>query len=53
MIEDQYIVMAGNISEGYESYGPFVSFDEASEWADVNVEGNSWIATLHSPKETT
>jgi hypothetical protein len=42
------IYLAGNISEGYEAFGPFENFDEACEAFD-GVEG--WVMELKNPKD--
>ena len=47
-----YIVMAGNLSEGFTAYGPYADFEEAAEAADaIQADlgwSNSWIMTLHN-----
>lgn len=48
MEEYQYIVVAGNINEGFSFIGPFMSFDEASDYADtMNVP--TWISEITTP----
>ena len=50
MINDgPYIVVTGQIAEGFEFTGPFVDYDEAAEWASHLAEG-WWVETLHKPE---
>ena len=46
-VEKPCVAMVGNISDGYTSFGPFVDFEAASEFAE-NEE--SWITTLVKPR---
>ena len=41
-----YVALIGNISDGFEAYGPFSSFDLASDYAD-RFDDMSWIMELH------
>jgi hypothetical protein len=43
------IVVAGDLWSGFRFIGPFPSWDDASDHADANVDGTSWIATLEPP----
>jgi hypothetical protein len=40
-----FIIIAGNISEGFRFIGPFLSFDDADEYSR-KVNDTFWIATL-------
>ena len=51
MMDEKYIAMIGNLSDGFECFGPFESFDAASLFADKS-EHISWIATLKPEKES-
>lgn len=33
----KYIVIAGNLLDGFEVYGPFVNEDRAAAWAKINI----------------
>lgn len=44
-----YIVLSGNIFEGFELFGPFASFDDACEWAEGSRELEWYVATLKHP----
>lgn len=44
---DKYIVVVGNISDGFKFYGPYESFDAASE-SPPGAEPFSWIAPLEN-----
>ena len=47
-MDQQFIIVAGNISEGFEFIGPFECFDDADqETQEMKVP--TWIATLESP----
>lgn len=43
------VVLAGNIGDGYDCYGPFDSFDAASDCAD-NLDEMCWIMPLSAPR---
>lgn len=50
MIADgPYIVVTGQIADGFEFTGPFVDYEEAAEWASHLAEG-WWVETLHTPE---
>lgn len=40
-----FVVVLGNLTDGFRFVGPFASFDEADEWAN-GVRETAWIATL-------
>jgi hypothetical protein len=47
-----YVVMAGNLSEGFTAYGPYADYEEAAEAAD-SIQAfmgwtNTWLMTLHN-----
>jgi len=47
----QYILVAGNISDGHTFYGPFDSFDDADEYSrDFAGNDVTWITELREPK---
>ena len=44
-----FILIAGNFSDGHKVYGPFDSFEDASEWEEVNRNAlpfGSWITKV-------
>lgn len=41
-----YIVMAGNLNEGFCAYGPYEDFDEAAEASEG---AEVWIMSLGTP----
>jgi len=45
----KYIIVCGNINEGFNFIGPFDSWDEASEYADVYVNDTTWISEIAVP----
>lgn len=46
----KYILVKGNLSDGFTFIGPFDSFDEAAFCQDA-VRGYSWVASLHEPEK--
>jgi len=48
MMTEKFVVIVGNFTEGYRTFGPFASFDEAADCADGC---DSWITTLHPASE--
>jgi hypothetical protein len=51
MTQNKCAVLVGAQFDQQKSYGPFDSFDEASDWADRKGEP-TWIYALHSPEVT-
>jgi len=39
------IVVMGNLSDGFSFVGPFVDFDDATQWCE-NAKDNTWVASL-------
>ena len=44
----KYIVLIGNISDGYDAVGPFDDIEEAFSYSEFQ---ESWIMTLYEAKE--
>ena len=40
-----YVLVAGNLSEGFRFIGPFPDFDSA---ADFSADGQTWVASLET-----
>jgi hypothetical protein len=50
-MKDNYMVVIGNIFDGFSFYGPFATFDDASDWADTNaISSEWWVASVEIPK---
>jgi hypothetical protein len=47
-MEVGYIIVLGNINEGFSFIGPFSSFEEASENAD-KINNLTWISEISLP----
>jgi hypothetical protein len=48
----QYVLIYGNLSDGFEFLGPFKSFDQASDYALDRIEPvETWITPLYRPLE--
>jgi len=45
--KDQFVVMTGNLSDGYHAVGPYNSFDEASSAHEYE---ECWIMSLDAPR---
>ena len=45
-----FVLVVGNLSEGFRFVGPFSSFDEACVYAD-QIGSENWVATLEKPLE--
>lgn len=37
----RYIVVTGQIADGFKFYGPFSTYDKAHNWADINIKVGS------------
>lgn len=44
MIE-RSVVLAGNIADGITVYGPFETADDATEWAESQLDDTEWLIT--------
>lgn len=50
-MNNQYILVVGNVINGLEFVGPFIDWCDAREWAKGNILGIDWsIAELETPK---
>lgn len=51
VVGEAYAVAVGEAFDGFEFYGSFPSFDDASEWADREVGSSEswWVVRLKSP----
>lgn len=46
----QFVLMAGNLSDGYKPIGPFSDFDRAADYAtSLGIDG--WIMEMLTPAE--
>jgi hypothetical protein len=45
---NKYLLVVGNLSEGFRFEGPFETFDDA-DFDSYRHDEVSWVATLHSP----
>lgn len=52
---DKFVVLVGNLSRGYEVYGPFESLESACRWEEENSQDlawpQSWVMKLNQIKE--
>jgi len=47
-MNDEWIVVTGNIADGFTFYGPFVRAEWANEWAEDNLRNLEWwVVTCH------
>ena len=50
-LEGRYIIMAGNLTEGFEAWGTFDSFEMAAQYAIQHLyDKETWIMTLEEKK---
>lgn len=53
-MEEKYVIIYGNFSEGYELVGPFDDMDSAEEYAELyshKHKWGEWITTMVTPQE--
>ena len=51
-MSDLYVVVLGHAFDGIQLIGPFLSTDEASNYASENYGGLSWeIVKVYTPEE--
>jgi len=41
-----FVVVTGNIVDGFTFYGPFPDADEAAQWAERELRGLDWVAAI-------
>lgn len=41
----RFIVVVGNVADGHTFFGPFVTHDEALEWAEERDDNEPWVIT--------
>jgi hypothetical protein len=46
-----FIVVVGNPAQGFTTYGPFSSGDEATAWAEQITDDTWWVDTLIPPTQ--
>lgn len=47
LMDDLYVVMVGDLSSGFKTYGPFLSFNAAEDWVlGEHPKVASWISTV-------
>lgn len=44
------VIVAGNPSDGFQIIGPFTTWDDATEWAEANLNTETWIMELSAPE---
>jgi hypothetical protein len=44
-----WLVISGNLKDGFEFYGPFRFVAVATQWAETNLKSDWWIAKLERP----
>lgn len=47
-LDDLHVVVVGNVFDGIDLIGPFLSFDDAELWADQNSPQEWWVTRLTS-----
>ena len=45
-LDGLHVVLVGNIFDGTTVVGPFLSFEDANMWAEVNVSQEWWITSI-------
>lgn len=45
----QYVLIAGNLSEGFRFFGPYLTLDDAACAAD-SLDEQTWVSTLEDPR---
>jgi hypothetical protein len=52
-MDEQFVVIVGNLVDGFRFVGPFADFDDASVYSDRFESGSAdWIAVLEAPEVT-
>jgi hypothetical protein len=47
-METKFIIVAGNLSDGFKFYGPYASFDDADEASRLFGMQSTWISPLET-----
>ena len=46
------VVIVGNLSDGFTVYGPYESFDDATEGCAEFQEAETWVTGLYEPVDS-
>jgi hypothetical protein len=47
-LDNLHVVMVGNVFDGVRIVGPFLSWDDACHWAEVNADREWWVTGIYS-----
>ena len=47
-LDNLHVVVVGNVFDGVRLVGPFLSWDDAAHWAEVNADREWWVTGLYS-----
>lgn len=50
-LDDKWIVIAGNVIDGFRFFGPFEAQDIAEDYADVYLDADWNVTTIKAPSE--
>ena len=47
-----HVVVHGNVFDGIRIVGPFLSWDDAAQWAELNADREWWVTGIHSADDS-
>jgi len=50
-LDKLHVVVHGNMFDGIRIVGPFLSWDDAAQWAELNADREWWVTGIHSAND--
>jgi hypothetical protein len=51
-LKNLHVVVHGNVFDGIHIIGPFLSWDDAAQWAELNADREWWVTGIHSADDS-
>lgn len=51
-LKNLHVVVHGNVFDGIRIVGPFLSWDDAAQWAELNADREWWVTGIHSADDS-
>lgn len=50
-LDHLHVVVHGNVFDGIRIVGPFLTWDDACQWAEINADREWWVTGIHSAEK--
>lgn len=47
--DEKFVIMRGNLAEGFNLIGPFDTFDDAADYDLKYFGGGNWVSSVYPP----